>query len=101
MSPSSSRRRDTPAAAERDEAALLGHVRATVASVLADYKAPDRVVVVDGLPITSMMKVDKRVLGERAAQLPPLRRGQAERSSGCTTEVAAEVENEMKGARAS
>ena len=35
---------------------------------LADYKAPDRVVVVDRLPLTSMMKVDKRALADRAAR---------------------------------
>jgi acyl-CoA synthetase (AMP-forming)/AMP-acid ligase II len=33
---------------------------------LADYKAPDRVIVVDELPLTSMLKVDKRALAERA-----------------------------------
>ena len=38
---------------------------------LADYKAPDRVVVVDALPLTSMMKVDKRALADRAAPMPP------------------------------
>ena len=36
---------------------------------LADYKAPDGVVVVDALPLTSMMKVDKaalrRMFGDR------------------------------------
>ena len=32
---------------------------------LADYKAPDRVVVLDRLPLTSMMKVDKRALADR------------------------------------
>ena len=48
-----------------------------------------------------MMKVDKRALGERAAHLPPLRRGKPSRSSGRTTEVTAAVDNEMKGARAS
>jgi acyl-CoA synthetase (AMP-forming)/AMP-acid ligase II len=29
---------------------------------LADYKAPDHVRVVDDLPLTSMLKVDKRAL---------------------------------------
>jgi acyl-CoA synthetase (AMP-forming)/AMP-acid ligase II len=33
---------------------------------LADYKAPDRVVVVDELPLTSMLKVDKATLRTRA-----------------------------------
>jgi acyl-CoA synthetase (AMP-forming)/AMP-acid ligase II len=33
---------------------------------LADYKAPDRLTVVDELPLTSMLKVDKRALTTRA-----------------------------------
>jgi acyl-CoA synthetase (AMP-forming)/AMP-acid ligase II len=32
---------------------------------LADYKAPDRVEIVDDLPITSMMKIDKNELLQR------------------------------------
>ena len=36
---------------------------------LADYKAPDRLVVVDELPLTSMLKVDKRALAARATPL--------------------------------
>ena len=40
-------------------------------STLADYKAPDRLVVVDSLPLTSMMKVDKRALADRAAGCAP------------------------------
>ena len=50
-----------------DERALLAELRAAARAALADYKAPDRVVVVDSLPLTSMMKVDKRALAERAA----------------------------------
>jgi non-ribosomal peptide synthetase component E (peptide arylation enzyme) len=38
---------------------------------LADYKAPDRVIVVDDLPTTSMLKVDKRALSARAEQGAP------------------------------
>lgn len=41
-------------------------IRAHVAARLASYKAPDVVVVVDDLPLTSLGKVDKRVLQERA-----------------------------------
>ena len=52
--------------AEADEGALLEGLRARAKSRLADYKAPDRVVVVDVLPLTSMMKVDKGVLARRA-----------------------------------
>jgi acyl-CoA synthetase (AMP-forming)/AMP-acid ligase II len=42
-------------------------LRAWCARRLADYKAPDRVIVVDELPLTSMLKVDKRALAERAS----------------------------------
>jgi non-ribosomal peptide synthetase component E (peptide arylation enzyme) len=31
---------------------------------LADYKAPDRIVLLPSLPLTSMMKVDKAALRE-------------------------------------
>jgi acyl-CoA synthetase (AMP-forming)/AMP-acid ligase II len=41
-------------------------VRAWCRSRLADFKTPDRVVVVDELPLTSVLKVDKRALVERA-----------------------------------
>jgi acyl-CoA synthetase (AMP-forming)/AMP-acid ligase II len=51
---------------EPDPALLLAGLRATARLTLADYKAPDRLVVVDRLPLTSMMKVDKRVLAEKA-----------------------------------
>ena len=50
-----------------DAPTLLAGLRETARASLADYKAPDRVVVVDRLPLTSMMKVDKRVLADRAA----------------------------------
>ena len=33
---------------------------------LADYKAPDDVVILDALPVTSMMKVDKAALAATA-----------------------------------
>ncbi len=50
---------------------LLADLRQAVRASLADYKAPDRVVVVDSLPLTSMMKVDKRTLANQAASVPP------------------------------
>ena len=53
---------------EVDAPTLLDGLRETARSSLADYKAPDRVVVVDRLPLTSMMKVDKRVLAQKAAE---------------------------------
>jgi acyl-CoA synthetase (AMP-forming)/AMP-acid ligase II len=56
------------AGTDPDPAELLRSLRASACRTLADYKAPDRVVVVDRLPLTSMMKVDKRVLAEQAAR---------------------------------
>ena len=46
-------------------------LRAWCRERLADYKAPDRVIVVDDLPTTSMLKVDKRALAARAEQGAP------------------------------
>jgi acyl-CoA synthetase (AMP-forming)/AMP-acid ligase II len=45
----------------------LAELRALSISRLADYKAPDRLVVVDQLPLTAMAKVDKRALSARLA----------------------------------
>jgi acyl-CoA synthetase (AMP-forming)/AMP-acid ligase II len=42
----------------------LAELRSWVAARLADYKAPDRLVVTDALPFTAMGKVDKRILLE-------------------------------------
>lgn len=52
-----------------DEVGLLAAFRELSSSVLADYKAPDRLVLVDRLPLTAMMKVDRRPLAARAASL--------------------------------
>ena len=41
---------------------LLDELRTVCRAALADYKAPDRLVVVAELPLTSMLKVDKRAL---------------------------------------
>jgi acyl-CoA synthetase (AMP-forming)/AMP-acid ligase II len=49
-------------------APTLAGVRSFVASRLADYKAPDRLVVVDELPLTSIGKVDKQALHSRAVE---------------------------------
>jgi acyl-CoA synthetase (AMP-forming)/AMP-acid ligase II len=54
-----------------EEEPLLAELQESTRAALADYKAPDRLVLVDGLPLTSMMKVDKRSLAERAASLTP------------------------------
>jgi acyl-CoA synthetase (AMP-forming)/AMP-acid ligase II len=43
-------------------------LRAWCRARLADYKAPDRVVVVGDLPTTPMLKIDKRALSARAAE---------------------------------
>ena len=45
----------------------LDDLRTFCKAALADYKAPDRLVVVDALPLTSVGKVDKRSLAEHAA----------------------------------
>ena len=46
----------------------LDELRAWCRDRLADYKAPDRLVIVDALPLTSMMKVDKAALAARAGR---------------------------------
>jgi acyl-CoA synthetase (AMP-forming)/AMP-acid ligase II len=46
----------------------LADLRSWAAGSLADYKSPDRLVVVDSLPVTSMMKVDKRALAGPAGE---------------------------------
>jgi acyl-CoA synthetase (AMP-forming)/AMP-acid ligase II len=43
-------------------------LRAWCRARIADYKAPDRVVLVEDLPATSMLKIDKRALSARAAE---------------------------------
>jgi acyl-CoA synthetase (AMP-forming)/AMP-acid ligase II len=43
----------------------LAALRAFTCDHLADYKAPDRLFVLDALPITAMGKVDKRALASR------------------------------------
>ena len=55
-------------AAPDGPAPSLDVLRAWCRDHLADYKAPDRVVVVDDLPVTSMLKIDKQVLAARAAK---------------------------------
>jgi len=51
--------------ADRDRPPTHAELRAWVVERLADYKAPDRLEIVDDLPITPMMKVDTRALRER------------------------------------
>jgi acyl-CoA synthetase (AMP-forming)/AMP-acid ligase II len=57
-----------PARRPSDERSpALDDLRTFCKAALADYKAPDRLVVVDALPLTSVGKVDKRSLAEHAA----------------------------------
>jgi acyl-CoA synthetase (AMP-forming)/AMP-acid ligase II len=60
----------------------LEGLRAHCAALLADYKSPDAVVVVDELPLTPMMKVDPARLGQLAEQAAAQRRTDLERSRG-------------------
>jgi acyl-CoA synthetase (AMP-forming)/AMP-acid ligase II len=46
----------------------LEGLRTLCASQLADYKAPDRLVIVDQLPLTAMAKVDKRALSAQLGE---------------------------------
>ncbi len=46
----------------------LEAVRMWCRAHIADYKAPDRVVVVDDLPMTAMLKIDKAALATRAEE---------------------------------
>ncbi|HET9728949.1 MAG TPA: long-chain fatty acid--CoA ligase, partial [Acidimicrobiia bacterium] len=46
----------------RGDPPSLEELRAWCCKVLADYKAPDRLVLLEALPLTSIGKVDKRAL---------------------------------------
>jgi len=58
-----------PAGGAGAGAVTLDDLRVWTRRSLADYKAPDMLVVVDALPLTSVGKVDKRDLAARAAGL--------------------------------
>jgi acyl-CoA synthetase (AMP-forming)/AMP-acid ligase II len=58
----------TPVAA--DDPPTLAELRAWVVDRLADYKAPDRLVLLAELPQTAMMKIDKMALARQAALTP-------------------------------
>jgi acyl-CoA synthetase (AMP-forming)/AMP-acid ligase II len=45
----------------------LTELRTHVADELADYKAPDELLIVDELPLTAMLKPDRRALRELIA----------------------------------
>jgi acyl-CoA synthetase (AMP-forming)/AMP-acid ligase II len=53
--------------ADPDRPPLLNVLREWVRSRLADYKAPDRLVLVDDIPVTSMLKTDRTALRRMAA----------------------------------
>lgn len=53
-------------AADAKNPPALEELREMVRAELADYKAPDRLEVVDQLPANSLMKIDKKALRERA-----------------------------------
>jgi acyl-CoA synthetase (AMP-forming)/AMP-acid ligase II len=55
----------------------LDSLRAWCRARLADYKAPDRLEVVDDLPVTAMLKVDKRALAGRTPGRESELRGRA------------------------
>lgn len=54
--------------ADPSEPPTLAELRSWVAADLADYTTPDRLVVVEDLPLTAMMKIDKTTLVQRAAE---------------------------------
>ena len=49
-------------ASDPDAPPSLEDLRAKVKAELADYKAPDQLLLLDALPLTPMMKVDKAAL---------------------------------------
>ena len=53
----------------------LQELRAFVSRHIADYKAPDDMVIIDQLPLTAMLKPDRTALRDLATQLAPSRRG--------------------------
>jgi acyl-CoA synthetase (AMP-forming)/AMP-acid ligase II len=53
---------------EVGEPPSLEELRSWCRERLADYKAPDRLVIMDQLPLTAMAKVDKRALADRLAE---------------------------------
>ncbi|MHB1583511.1 MAG: class I adenylate-forming enzyme family protein [Acidimicrobiales bacterium] len=58
-----------------DEPPELDELRRRCRQAIADYKAPDLLVLVDHLPLTAVGKVDKADLSKRAVALPPPSRG--------------------------
>ena len=65
----------------------LSELRAFCTERLADYKAPDAMVVVDELPLTAMMKVDPDRVGALAVRAADERRAERARSRGARPRV--------------
>jgi acyl-CoA synthetase (AMP-forming)/AMP-acid ligase II len=84
---------ELPPATPSDQAPDLAALRRLCAGRLADYKAPDALVVLDALPLTPMMKIDKGALAEQAARAAAGRpgRGAPTGKSGGTGTVASMV----------
>lgn len=62
-------------ATDADRPPELVELRAWIGTQLADYKAPDRLVVLTALPLTSMLKIDKVALGRQALATTDTRSG--------------------------
>ncbi len=56
--------------ADSEKPPTLEELRETVRSELADYKAPDRLEIIDQLPVNAMMKIDKNALRAQASASP-------------------------------
>ena len=61
-----------------DRPPTLDELRAFVAADLADYKAPDRLVVLPELPLTAIGKVDRKALAALAAPTGARTRGRSD-----------------------
>ena len=53
--------------ADPERPPTLEELRETVRIELSDYRAPDRLEIVDQLPVDAMMKVDKKALRAQAS----------------------------------
>ena len=88
-----------PAPGAAESVPDLGSLRAYCAQRLADYKAPDAVVVLGDLPLTPMMKVDKRALAPAAARAVADRRGPGTGGRAVGAEAAIETTTETDNDR--
>jgi acyl-CoA synthetase (AMP-forming)/AMP-acid ligase II len=63
----------------RDAPPVLSELRSHVCTQLADYKAPDHLVIVDDIPLTAMLKPDRVALRHLVGQHPPPARAAGKR----------------------